>query len=166
MYLRDGDELGFGTGGAERLVIYSNGLAYHKTSFASGTNSYVFQCASSDANEFIVNGDDRYYLFNTWQTSWSDRNLKKNISSITNGLDICDKLNPVTFNWKKEWAEGDAGLSNRKFHGIIAQELQEVLPELVYEGKDKLMVQRDELQWVLLAAVKELSAKVKALESS
>ena len=51
------------------------------------------------AYEFIVNGDDRYYLFNAWQTSWSDRKLKKNIASITGGLDICDKLNPVTFNW-------------------------------------------------------------------
>ena len=99
----------------------------------------MLQASTSDANEFIVNGDDRYYLFNAWQTSWSDRKLKKNIESITNGLDICNKLNPVTFNWKKEWAEGDAGLSNRKFYGIIAQELQEVLPELVYEGKDKLI---------------------------
>jgi len=151
--------------GTNHLEISNTGLVHNTTNFASGTNSYVLQASSNNANEFIVNGDDRYYMFNTWQTSWSDRKLKKNITSITNGLDICDKLNPVTFNWKKEWTEGDAKLSTRKFHGIIAQELQEVVPELVYEGKDKLMVQRDELQWVLLAAIKELSAKVKALES-
>ena len=150
----------------EVLSLKKDGTLYQATTFASGTNAYIAAFASNNAYEFIVNGDDRYYLFNAWQTSWSDRKLKKNIASITGGLDICDKLNPVTFNWKKEWAEGDAGLSNRKFYGIIAQELQEVLPELVYEGKDKLMVQRDELQWVLLAAVKELSAKVKALESA
>ena len=147
-------------------VDTATGLVHNTTNFASGTNAYVLQASSNNDNEFIVNGDDRYYMFNTWQTSWSDRKLKKNIKSIDNGLDICDKLNPVTFNWKKEWTEGNAKLSTRKFHGIIAQELQEVVPELVYEGKDKLMVQRDELQWILLSAIKELSAKVKALESA
>ena len=160
VYVNSGDSI------TNALEIGEGGLTTTRVNFNSGSNAYCFQVKTADANEFIVNGDDRYYLFNTWQTSWSDRKLKKNITSITNGLDICDKLNPVTFNWKKEWAEGDAGLSNRKFYGIIAQELQEVLPELVYEGKDKLMVQRDELQWILLSAIKELSTKVTSLENA
>ena len=71
-----------------------------RTDFASGTNAYLFQVSSNNDNEFIVNGDDRYYLFNTWQSSWSDKRLKKNITPLTNGLDICNKLNPITFNWK------------------------------------------------------------------
>jgi hypothetical protein len=136
-----------------------------KSDFASGTNAYLFQVSSTDANEFIVNGDDRYYLFNAWQSSWSDKRLKKNITPLTNGLDICNKLNPITFNWKKEWAEGDGGLSNRKYHGVIAQEIQKVVPELVYESKDKLLVQRDELQWILLSAVKNLSEKLEDLQN-
>ena len=136
-----------------------------RTDFASGTNAYLFQVSSNNDNEFIVNGDDRYYLFNTWQSSWSDKRLKKNITPLTNGLDICNKLNPITFNWKKEWTEGNGGLSDRKYHGVIAQEIQKVVPELVYESKDKLLVQRDELQWILLSAVKNLSEKVEDLQN-
>ena len=51
--------------------------------------------------------------------------------------------------------------------GVIAQEIQTVLPETVLEMKESkvLTVDSDTLTWHLVNAVKELSAKVEELEA-
>ena len=50
--------------------------------------------------------------------------------------------------------------------GVIAQEIQEVLPDVVEElPTGALSVNSDNITWYLVNAVKELSAKVKALEA-
>ena len=57
----------------------------------------------------------------------SDITLKKNITKIEEDtLEIIDRLNPVHFNWKE---------NNNKDVGFIAQEVKEVIPELVKEVK-------------------------------
>ena len=51
--------------------------------------------------------------------------------------------------------------------GVIAQEIQEVFPEAVTENeKGHLTVNHDSINWALLKAVQELSAKVEALEAA
>ena len=51
--------------------------------------------------------------------------------------------------------------------GVIAQELQAVLPECVkQESTGVLSVDTDNLTWYLINAVKELSARVKQLEGN
>jgi hypothetical protein len=55
----------------------------------------------------------------------SDRNLKKNIVNTDLGLDTIMNLRPVEFNWNSQ-AEGD-----QKYLGFVAQEVEEVLPNLV-----------------------------------
>lgn len=64
--------------------------------------------------------------------STSDRNLKDNIESIENGMDILKSIRGVSFNWK--------GNGNRAY-GVIAQEIEEVIPEAVTttEAGDKYM---------------------------
>ena len=54
----------------------------------------------------------------------SDIRLKENIENITDPVTKIKKLNGVTFNYK------DTG---KKSTGLIAQELEKVLPEVVYE---------------------------------
>ena len=100
----------------------------------------------------------------------SDRNLKKNIKSISNGLETIKKLQGRTFEWKvsSQMAEGVK-------YGLIAQELEEVLPDLVY-NKTGIVEKEDGTFYksvfmggvipVLIEAVKELSAKVTALENA
>ena len=48
--------------------------------------------------------------------------MKDNIEAINNGIDIVNKINPVSFNWKS---------SGKKAYGVIAQEIEEVIPEIV-----------------------------------
>jgi hypothetical protein len=57
----------------------------------------------------------------------SDISLKENIESISASKDIIDNLNPVSFNWK------DTG---EKSFGFIAQEVENILPEIVHTKAD------------------------------
>ena len=107
----------------------------------------------------------------------SDRNLKKNIKSISNGLETIKKLQGRTFEWKKS-----SNMAEGVKYGLIAQELEEVLPDLVYD-KSGIVEKEDGTFYksvfmggvipVLIEAVKELSdkldtsnAKITALENA
>ena len=59
--------------------------------------------------------------------SFSDIRLKENIEAIPDAIQKVQKLEGVTFNYKKDGSRST---------GLIAQQLQEVLPEVVYETKD------------------------------
>jgi hypothetical protein len=63
-------------------------------------------------------------------TQASDERLKKNISEISNALGIIKKLNPHTYNYRadKNMGFGDEGALH---YGFVAQEVAEVLPDLV-----------------------------------
>lgn len=64
----------------------------------------------------------------------SDIRLKKNIEPLTNGLDKIMKLNPVTFDWDEEVVP-DLAKKYPHMVGLIAQEVEEVVPEVVYKTK-------------------------------
>ena len=107
----------------------------------------------------------------TWSTT-SDRRLKKNITTNTNGLAIINDIVVRNFEYKST-AEVEAdgileghtalGISGQQI-GVIAQELETVLPSAVAEESTGVKsVQSSELQWYLINAVKELSAQVDAL---
>ena len=84
--------------------------------------------------------------------STSDIILKDNIQPIVGALRTVNKLRVVTFNWKNN--DDDA-------IGVIAQELEKVLPQLVHEGPDGIKrVSYYSLIPLLIEAVKELSNKV------
>jgi hypothetical protein len=55
----------------------------------------------------------------------SDQNLKQNIQSMIGGTVFVNELNPVSFEWKSE-----ANGTGTKY-GFIAQEVQQVIPEIV-----------------------------------
>ena len=57
--------------------------------------------------------------------SVSDLNLKTNIESIENALNTINQLNGYTFNWK---SDGEMGI------GVIAQEIEPHLPEIIKPG--------------------------------
>ena len=87
----------------------------------------------------------------------SDKRLKKNIASISNGLNLINQMNPVKYNWKSERAE------DKKHLGFLAQELEKIIPEVVVHNeqstdeKDKYGVKYAEIIPVLVKAIQELS---------
>ena len=74
----------------------------------------------------------------------SDIRLKKNIEPLTNGLDKILKLNPVTFDWDEEIVP-DLAEKYPHMVGLIAQEVEKIVPEIVcktmvnsiQDGKEK-----------------------------
>ena len=94
----------------------------------------------------------------------SDRRFKTNITRIENASDILDKIHGVRFMWR-DLSSCDVG--------VIAQDLQGVLPEAVVgseewvEGEEepKLSVAYHKITPVLVEVVKKLEARVIALEA-
>ena len=78
--------------------------------------------------------------------STSDIKLKENIKTIENSLDKVLKLRGVEFDWKE---------SKEHSIGVIAQEVEEVLPELVHETKGTKTVSYGNITAVLIEAIKE-----------
>jgi hypothetical protein len=82
--------------------------------------------------------------------------LKRNI--IDAPLGVIEQLNGREWEWNKTGAKGS---------GVIAQELEQVLPHLVNEDSEGMKaVSYSGLTAYLIEAVKELSARVKDLEGS
>jgi hypothetical protein len=96
----------------------------------------------------------------------SDRNLKQNIVNIENSLDKVSKLNGVYYNWTKEALEKHKHLVDEKEVGVIAQDVEAVLPELVAIREDGTKAVRYErLCAVLIESIKELKKQIEQLKT-
>ena len=100
----------------------------------------------------------------------SDSRLKENIVNIPNALDRVAKLKGVRFDWCDSYIEergGEDGYFIKKHDtGLIAQDVLQVLPEVVREKKDGYLgIQYDKLVGLLVEAIKELRKEVNELKS-
>ena len=89
--------------------------------------------------------------------SLSDEKLKKDISTIDDALDKVKQLRGVDYTWKD---------SEEKSKGVIAQELQEVFPELVSESGSGLSVNYNGIIGVLIEAIKEQQKQIDKLSGN
>lgn len=88
-------------------------------------------------------------------TAYSDLRLKTEIETIDSALEKVSAIRGVTFTMNDERATG-----------VIAQELEQVLPEAVFDNEDGMKsVAYGNITGLLIEAIKELSAKVEALEN-
>ena len=90
----------------------------------------------------------------------SDRNLKDNIEPIENPLEKMDKIGGYTFDWNDKQ-------DTYKGHdiGVVAQEIQEVLPEIVAtRANGYLGVKYEKIVPLLIESIKENTKKIKELE--
>jgi hypothetical protein len=99
----------------------------------------------------------------------SDVALKEDITNISNPLEAVDKLNGVLFNWKQSYIDqrgGEDGYFVRKKDvGVIAQDVEKVLPEAVATRPDGVKaVKYDRLTCLLIEAVKALKLEIEELK--
>ena len=127
--------------------------------------------ASHTAGAVIIDGgllvkDDIFCRNDITAFSTSDINLKDNITVIPNALDKVNALSGNTFTWKSDAKNYDY-LHEGQDTGVIAQEVEALgLPGITTTRTDGTKAVRYErLVPILIQAVKELSAKVTALES-
>jgi hypothetical protein len=94
--------------------------------------------------------------------STSDKRLKDIISPIESALDKMDVISGVRFNWKPEYenVHGYTGIDV----GVIAQEIQKVLPEAIRENETGyLAVRYEKIIPLLIQSIKELKSEIKNL---
>lgn len=98
----------------------------------------------------------------------SDARLKENISTITNALSMVNSMRGVMYDWTDAYLENYnfSPFINKQDTGVIAQEMQEVFPEIVFmKPNGDLSVKYEKLTGVFIEAIKELSSKVASLEA-
>ena len=91
-------------------------------------------------------------------TANSDLTLKKNLLKIENALEKVEQINGYTYEFKED--------DSKRHAGVIAQEIQTVLPEIVNKGNDGILgVEYGNISALLIEAIKEQNIKIKNLET-
>ena len=144
--------------------IHLDGLG---DTFMSEYSANEFEIQTGGARRFALSGGN---LFHTGSHNpnhnFSDIRLKENIAVIPNALEKVSSLRGITFTKKSDGSVGT---------GLIAQELEKVLPEAVYESKTIDSLEDPDAEeykainypttvGLLVEAIKELEARVKELE--
>ena len=140
-----------------------------------GRDSNDYIAVDADKINFVLDGNLDMRLENdgdlhvdgnvvAYSTTTSDERLKKDIVKIDNALDKVSQLNGYTFEYLND---------GKKSAGILAQEVEAVMPSAVTEMKLPLksdddqeykVVQYDQLHGLLIEAIKELKAEIEVLK--
>lgn len=105
----------------------SNGLTI-EDNFAAGLSWNIYSATTGElwlSTDGVQKGE--FNGVSGAYTALSDRKFKKDITSMDNVLDRVMKLNPRSYHFTKQQS------ADRKFIGMIAQEVQPVFPEAVYQ---------------------------------
>jgi hypothetical protein len=134
----------------------------------SATSTLEVYSTGAAAYRFYVGMDGTVNATNTTISAISDQRLKENIRDLDVGLNEILALKPRIFDWKK-----DKGKNIKNDRGFVAQEFEEVFPELVDEwkdpapeGEDPYKSVRQDLIPVLVKAIQEQQIKIKTLEAA
>ena len=189
----DSYNLRLGTGGADRVTIDTNGNVTTTNNLTTaggittGTNKTIFMPTGTGGESDIgwsFSGAGNVYLFGQttnravglydgvsstvrWTTditgnftaagnvtAYSDIKLKTDIETIDNALDKVSRMRGVMYTRKDTGSRGT---------GVIAQEMQQILPEAVQDG-ETLSVAYGNIVGVLIEAIKELKAEIEQLK--
>ena len=163
------DNIALGYNAGDSVSSGDNNVVIGAVAVASASADDQLVISSGDGGMFWIKGDSAGACYQGDNaTAWSqtsDRALKREIADATKGLDAINAIQIRTFRFRNDNPYGMDPEPSRV--GVIAQELEEVFPEAVKEnvGGHKT-VSVDSINWALLKAVQELSAKVEALESA
>jgi hypothetical protein len=165
------------TVGAAGSVLISTGIGVSWSVPASGGGSISIANTATNAIHYVkfspvstgttatlnVNTDRLQFnpssgtLSATVFTSLSDRTQKEDIRPIENAIGIVNQLTGVRYNWKNN--------TNQPSIGLIAQDVEEVIPEVVVEMADGLKsVSYGNIVAVLIEAIKEQQVRIEELE--
>ncbi len=182
----------------------NNTICGYFSDVRSDLNVSYANCSVLGANiRGIISGNDQVQLGNSSTTTYvygtvqtrSDARDKADIIDTQLGLNFIEKLKPRDFRWdyRESYQEtiinpetqeatvfhldkDESKKRNRKHHGLIAQEVKQVIDEMgidfggyqdhkINGGADRLTIGYEELIAPLIKAIQELSARVKQLEN-
>jgi hypothetical protein len=133
----------------------------------SSYSTYEVYSTSAAAYRFYVDYAGTVFATTTTISAISDQRFKENVQDIDVGLNAVMALKPRKFDWK-----AGKGKDIKGDRGFIAQEFEQVFPDLIDEWKDPApegeepyKSVRQDLIPVLVKAIQELTARVAQLES-
>ena len=164
------------TTGNQNIIIHGNVSAADIT-----YETVVGPVAGKGSQTFMAGGTSGAYNGannSSWSTT-SDRRIKKNIVDNNDGLNKINSIRVRNFEYRErdeiDYTEFNEGVNpdsigvidkEGKQLGVIAQEIQEGLPDVVTQSTTgQYTVNPDNVTWYLVNAVKELSAEIEQLKS-
>ena len=150
------------SGGSIRLPSGTTSILNATASYQVGSLG-VGTAATGTAGEIrATNNITGYYS--------SDKRLKENVHTIRNALDKVDQIRGVSFEWTDDYIESHGGLDDyfvrKNDIGVIAQEIEVVLPEIVATREDGYKAVRYEMIVpLLIQAIKELKEEIAILKN-
>ena len=176
----------FGTNTSEKMRITGNGeiLIGKTTTNIDAADGFRFD-ESGSMYASIVTGEATYYVRDITNTVYrfyvtgagtinatnpvisviSDVRLKENITDLEIGLDAIMSLRPRKYDWKKE-----SGNSGKNVRGFIAQEFEQIFPDLIDqsinktpEGEPYKQIRQDLIP-ILVKAIQEQQAQIEELK--
>jgi hypothetical protein len=148
------------------LWLRNNSTKYQQA--LDNSDNMVFYSYAISNNAYKINSNGSATLYGALTQNASDKRLKNNITNIPNALDKIKTLNGVTFNWENNIFKTE----RTNDIGVIAQEVQSVLPDAVTlapfdlddkgnskSGENYLTVYYEKLIPLLIEGIKELKAE-------
>lgn len=125
----------------------------------------VANLTSSDSSIDVTNGNGTLSV----QTAGgggvpSDTRLKENATELENCLEMVEKLVPMSFDWNEIAA--DIFKKEGSDIGLMAQDVEEIVPEAINQIKGYKTVNYAKLTVLLINAIKELKQEVEDLKST
>lgn len=174
MRITSAGNVGIGTSSPSATLAIKAYDAWISINGTRGSGAYTHEISTSGANNEALKVIGAVYMYcvantngvylNTNATSWtsaSDERLKDINSHITNAVDSVMSLRAVKYNWKSD-------KTKQPQVGLIAQDVQAVLPEAVSIEPDEmgtLGVKYTEVIPLLVAAIKEQQKQINELKA-
>ena len=134
------------------LIVSGVGSVTASVTTTSNYFSFTPSSGTLSVNQLSVVGVATATDFN----STSDINLKENVKIIDNAVDKVNSISGITFNWKE---------TKKPSAGVIAQEVEKVLPEIVHENDGNKTLNYNGLIGLLIEAVKEQQEEINNLKT-
>ena len=168
----------FGSGGAiPTITVNAKGLITGVTTTAVTSGTTITNDTTTNASRFLtftsatsgsisaVDVSTSKLIYNpstgavsaTDFNSTSDINLKENIKIIENPIEKVSQLNGVSFDWKD---------NHQSSAGVIAQDVEKVLPEIIRENDGSKSVNYNGLIGLLIEAIKEQQKQIDELKAN
>jgi len=155
-----GNGSGYASGGAASAATstVTDDTATNSTHYIKFASASTGNVAAKVSSTKLTFNPSTGQLTATDLNSSSDKRLKKNIKTVTSALDTVNALRGVSFDWKE---------GNGKAIGLIAQEVQQVLPEIVSaDDSGYLTIRYNNVIGLLVEAIKELKADFEAYKKT
>ena len=169
LHVQDANNISMSSAGVGQMSVEGNG--YTLGIALNGSGAFIYHNSSSRFLSLGTNETEQVRLTTggalhvvndvvAFSTTPSDKRLKTNVKDIDYGLDTIMKLKPKQYDWKKD---------DRHDIGFIAQEVEEVIPEIVKDNEwfdDKVKtLDYEKLTAVLIKAVQEQQVQIEELKT-